>query len=369
MSRILVAPDSFKGTLTARQAARALSAGLQQALPDATLIQCPLADGGEGTLEAFQSVLNGRQYDFSVLDAAGNPQLAPVFCCDLNGPAAVLEAATVVGWTEAALSRTVQQRTTLGLGQLLRTALDLRSSQRQGPAFTIYIGLGGSCTNDGGAGLLVGLGAKLLDGAGQVLEPTVEGLAQLAAIAVDELDRRIFDGPIVVLSDVNSPLCGPTGATQVFGPQKGLVNPSERTQVDQSLARYATLAEAALAPLFPERTVLGTQSRPGAGAAGGLGFVLQLLGATYASGAGLMTQLLGLPQLLEGSDWLITGEGCSDQQTLAGKAPWMAAQQAHAQGVPVTLLSGLIRTEKCDGFTASFSGTVLVPSAGALLLL
>jgi glycerate 2-kinase len=241
--------------------------------------------------------------------------------------------------------------------------LDLRAAQGQ-PAFTLYVGLGGTCTNDGGAGLLVGLGAKLLDGAGQVLEPTVAGLAQLAAIAVDDLDHRIFDGPIVVLSDVNSPLCGPAGATQVFGPQKGLTDSSERAQIDRSLARYAALAEAALAPLCSQRRVLDTQLRPGAGAAGGLGFALQLLGATYTSGAGLMTQLLGLSRLLEDSDWLITGEGCSDQQTLAGKAPWMAARQAQAQGVPVTLLSGLIRTEDAAALQQAFQGPCLSLAPG-----
>lgn len=348
--RILIAPDSFKGTLTARQAANALAAGLRQALPSATLIQCPLADGGEGTLASLQSVLTGTSNLVAVQNAVGRRQQAPVYCCEWNHqPTAVIEAATVVGLTEAALSQPVQARTTLGLGQLLKWSLDQNLS-------AIYVGLGGSCTNDGGAGLLVGLGAKLLNVAGGPVVPTPAGLAQLAAIDFSNLDRRIFERKLVLLTDVDSPLCGPKGATHTFGPQKGLVNRLERNQADQDLVHYAALAEQALRELMPSSDASRIQDRPGAGAAGGLGFALQLMGGTYTSGAQVIAEMLNLPQRLGETDWLITGEGRSDTQTLAGKAPWIAAQMAQARNVSITLLSGNLRLEDVEALRHAFKG-------------
>jgi glycerate 2-kinase len=337
MPKIVIAPDSFKGTLTASQAAIALATGLQQALPDASIIQCPLADGGEGTLDSLQAVLDGTLHPVAVQNAVNHLQTAPVYCCEIQGQsAAVVEVATVVGITDrAALQHPVQKRTTLGLGQLLRWSLDQRVRH-------IYVGLGGSSTNDGGAGLLVGLGAMLQDADGNTLAPTPAGLAQLAKVDFSGLDRRVFDSKIVLLSDVDSPLCGPQGATHTFGLQKGLTDSAERDRIDQSLAHFATLADQALLQRFPNRSIPGTHTRPGTGAAGGLGFALQLLGGTYTSGATLIAEMLHLPELLQDADWLITGEGCSDRQTLAGKAPWVAAQMAHAQGIPVTVLSGAI---------------------------
>jgi glycerate 2-kinase len=357
MIKIVIAPDSFKGTLTAPQAAIALTAGLRQALPNASILQCPLADGGEGTLESLQAVLDGTLHQVSVKNAANLAQMAPVYCCELEGSAAVLEVATVVGITDrATLQHPVQARTTLGLGQLLQWSLNRGIRQ-------IYIGLGGSSTNDGGAGLLAGLGATLLDAAGSVLAPTPAGLAQLAEVDFSGLDRRIFDTRIVLLSDVDSPLCGPQGATQTFGPQKGLTDAAERDRIDRDLARFAALAEQAILQRFPSRSILGTHTRPGTGAAGGLGFALQLLGGTYTSGATLIAEMLGLPQLLQDADWLITGEGCSDRQTLAGKAPWVAAQMAHAQGIPATLLSGAIVQADLALLQSNFQGVFsLTPS-------
>jgi glycerate 2-kinase len=360
MPRIVIAPDSFKGTLTAPQAAIAFADGLQQALPSAAILQCPLADGGEGTLEALQAVLDGTLCQVSVKSAANLLQTAPVYCCNLKGhSAAIIEVATVVGITDAmALQQPVQARTTLGLGQLLQWSLE-RGVRH------IYVGLGGSCTNDGGAGLLVGLGATLLDTASNPLAPTPAGLAQLAEVDFSELDRRIFDTQIVLLSDVDSPLCGPQGATHTFGPQKGLTDSAERDRIDHHLAHFAALAEQALFQLFPSRSILGTHTRPGTGAAGGLGFALQLLGGTYTSGATLIAEMLRLPELLQDADWLVTGEGCSDLQTLAGKAPWIAARMAQAQGIPVTLLSGTIVQSDLALLQNAFQGSCLSLTPGS----
>ncbi len=331
---ILIAPDSFKGTLTAPQAAAAIAQGLAQVLPQAHLVMAPLADGGEGTLAILLAALQGTQHLVPVPGAAGQPILATAGLCCLNGQiTAILEAAEVVGITHPnAMAQPILQRTTLGLGELIRWALN-QDAQR------ILIGLGGSCTNDGGAGVLVGLGATLLNAQGQPLPPTPEHLPQIATVDFSQLDPRLATCRIQILSDVNNPLCGPQGATYIFGPQKGLL-PHQRQPIDQAIAHFATCAEQAMAQQRYPASTEAVQDLPGSGAAGGLGFALRLLGGTYGSGASYLAQLIGLPQQLHQADWLITGEGKSDRQTIQGKGPWVVAQMAQAQGIPVTLLSG-----------------------------
>jgi glycerate 2-kinase len=348
--RIAIAPDSFKGTLTAQEAAQALAIGLKQTLPSAQILLLPMADGGEGTLATLQSAVGGKLESLTVQNAVGSPTQALVYRCDIQGqPAAVLEVAEVVGITDPESSRyPVAQRTTLDFGQLIQQTLDLGVRH-------FYIGLGGSCTNDGGAGLLVGLGAVLLDAQGHSLSPTPAGLARLSAVDFSKLEPRLKHCSITLLSDVNSPLCGATGATHTFGPQKGLQDQAERDRIDQSLQHFAVLAEQAIAEWQPISPDLHTQ--PGTGAAGGLGFALQLLGGTHTSGAQFVAEQLKIPYHLKQVDWLITGEGCSDRQTLQGKAPWIVAQMAHNEGVPVTLLSGAIVPEDWIALTQAFKGS------------
>lgn len=358
---IAIAPDSFKGTLTAKEAAQALAEGLQQALPSAKILQWPMADGGEGTLAALKAVLGGEIEQWTVQNAVGSPISAGYYRAEIQGhPAAVLEVAQVVGITDPEpQSYPVAQRTTVGLGELLRHILDLGIRQ-------LYIGLGGSCTNDGGAGLLVGLGAKLLDAQGQCLPATPEGLAQLSIIDFSGLEPRLQSTRIILLSDVNSPLCGINGATHTFGAQKGLVDREERDRIDSSLQRFAALAEQVMMQCPPYRQSLPRlHAQPGTGAAGGLGFSLQLLGGIHTSGAQFIAELMNIPQLLKQVDWLITGEGCSDCQTLQGKAPWVVAQMAHNVGVPVTLLSGVILPADRVSLTQAFRGQCfsLTPSS------
>lgn len=352
---IAIAPDSFKGTLTATEAAQAIADGLLQVLPFAKILQWPMADGGEGTLESLQTVLGGELEQWVVQNAVGSPTKADFYRCKIQSqPVAVLEVAQVVGVTdpEPQQYRAIQ-RTTLGLGELIRHTLDLGVQQ-------LYIGLGGSCTNDGGAGLLVGLGAKLLDNQGHLLSPTPQGLAKLKSIDFSGLDSRLQSTRLILLSDVNSPLCGPDGATHTFGPQKGLVDREERDRIDTHLRHFAALSEQAMAQQQPHRqNILGLHTQPGTGAAGGLGFALQLLGGIHTSGAQFIAELLDIPQQLLQVDWLITGEGCSDRQTLQGKAPWVVAQMAHNKGVPVTLLSGAIVPEDLADLTKAFQGECL----------
>jgi glycerate kinase len=335
---IAIAPDSFKGTLTATEAAQALAEGLQEALPKAKILQWPMADGGEGTLAALKAVLGGEIKQWTVQNAVGFPISAGFYCGEILGQsAAVLEVAQVVGITDPETqSYPVAQRTTIGLGELLRHTLDLGIQQ-------LYIGLGGSCTNDAGAGLLVGLGAKLLDAHSQCLPATPEGLARLSSIDFSGLEPRLQSTRIILLSDVNSPLCGINGATHTFGAQKGLVDREERDRIDANLQHFAALAEQTITQWHPYRQSLpGLHTQTGTGAAGGLGFALQLLGGIHTSGAQFIAELMNIPHQLKQVDWLITGEGCSDRQTLQGKAPWVVAQMAHTIGVPVTLLSGAI---------------------------
>jgi glycerate 2-kinase len=354
---IAIAPDSFKGTLTAKAAAQSLADGLRQALPSAQILQWPMADGGEGTLDSLQAVLGGAFEHWTVQNAVGSPIQACFYRCDIqNQPAAVLEVAQVVGIADPESQQyPVAQRTTTGLGELLRHALDLGFRQ-------LYIGLGGSCTNDGGAGLLVGLGAKLLDDRGDCLPATPEGLAQVSRIDFSGLDPRLQSTRLILLSDVHSLLCGPSGATHTFGPQKGLLEREERDHIDQYLNHFAALAEQTMGYPSSKQSL---QTQPGTGAAGGLGFALQLLGGVHTSGATFIAELLNIPHHLKQVDWLITGEGCSDRQTLQGKAPWVVAQMAHNEGVPVTLLSGTILPEDLASLAQSFRGSCfsLAPSS------
>ncbi len=350
---IAIAPDSFKGTLTATEAAQALAKGLQQALPSAKILQWPMADGGEGTLAALHAVLGGEIEQWVVQNAVGSPTKAEFYCAKILGqPAAVLEVAQVVGITDPEpQAYPVAQRTTVGLGELLRHTLDLGIRQ-------LYIGLGGSCTNDGGAGLLLGLGSKLLDAQGQCLPATPEGLAQLSSIDFSGLEPRLQSTCIILLSDVNSPLCGINGATHTFGAQKGLVDREERDRIDTSLQHFAVLAEQAITQWqqSPHQPIQMLHTQPGTGAAGGLGFALQLLGGIHTSGAQFIAELMNIPHHLKQVEWLITGEGCSDRQTLQGKAPWVVAQMAHNEGVPVTLLSGAIIPGDQMSLTQAFRG-------------
>src|SRR5271165_929826 len=211
----------------------------------------------------------------------------------------------------------------------------------------IMIGLGGSSTNDGGAGLLAGLGLRLVAADGRSVEPTPAGLAALEAVDVRDLDPRLAQTRITIMSDVTNPLCSEQGATAIFGRQKG-VAPEAVTQIDARLAHFAELVESALGR--------HAKDSPGAGAAGGLGFALLLLGGELRSGAEVIADLLGLDAALDGADWLITGEGHSDRQTLLGKTPLVTARRAALKGVPATLVSGGIDRDALPGLGRHFAG-------------
>jgi len=347
---VVLAPDSFKGSLSAAAAAAALADGLRRVWPDADLRLCPMADGGEGTLDAVLS-RGGRRSTDRVSDVSGKP--LTVAYGSVGEPAtAVLEIAQVVGLTDPAVGTTdVEHRTSLGVGELIRHRLDAGVRR-------FMIGLGGSSTNDGGAGLLAALGLSLTDARGQAIAPTPAGLAALAAVDASGLDPRLAEAEIIVMSDVNNPLTGDRGATAIFGPQKGAAR--ERiAEIDRRIANFASLAERAL-----NRRA---QDEPGAGAAGGLGFALQLIGGKMRSGAEVVADLVGLDAALDGAGWAITGEGRSDAQTALGKTPLIVALRAAARQTPVSLISGSIDRSALPALGRYFAGCFSLPSGPANL--
>ena len=335
---VVIAPDSFKGSLSAQQVAEAIGAGVLAAAPDAQIRLCPIADGGEGTLDALLHA-GGEVRRLQVRGAAGAMHEAAAGI--LSDGSAVIESAEIVGLTDAAgTAVAVQDRSTLGIGDALLALLD--SGARR-----FLIALGGSSTNDGGIGMLVALGLKLLDAEGKLLDPVPSQLDKLARVDVSGLDPRLKDIHIVAMSDVDNPLCGEHGATAVFGPQKG-VNPEQVKPLDALLGRFAAL--------FEQACSRSEALSPGAGAAGGLGYALLMLGAEFQSGAQTVADYIGLDAALKNADWLITGEGRSDAQTLHGKAPFIAAQRARLAGVQTSLLSGGIDRASLPQLQTSFSG-------------
>jgi glycerate 2-kinase len=346
----VIAPDSFKGSVSAPEAAVAIGRGLERVWPEVELRLCPMADGGEGTLDAILS-RGGERRSFAVTGASGT-RVDAAYGWMTDDSTAVIEAAQVVGLTDAAGTAVdVERRNTQGIGELIRAILDAGIRR-------LMIGVGGSSTNDGGAGMLAALGLSLVDANGRAIEPTPEGLAALAAVDGRPLDARLAEATITIMSDVNNPLCGERGATAIFGPQKG-VQRERIAELDARLAHFASLAERAVG-----RQVCAL---PGAGAAGGLGFALQLIGGEMRSGAQVVADLAGLDAALSGADWLITGEGRTDVQTLLGKTPWVVAQRAAARNVPATLLSGSVDAAALPYLAQHFAGCFALPSGPATL--
>ncbi len=346
---VVIAPDSFKGSLNAQEVAGAIASGVRRARPDAIIRICPMADGGEGTLDAMLAA-GGERRLINLRGAAGHRLDAMTGL--LDDGSAIVESAKIVGITDdVGMAVPVNERSTLGMGDAIRYLLDAGARK-------FYVALGGTSTNDAGAGLLVALGLKLFDADGNALSPVPAQLAEIALIDASCLDPRLQQTELIAMSDVNIPLNSNHGATAVFGPQKG-VTPEQIAEVDKALEHFAGLLEMA----FGRRA----RGEPGAGAAGGLGFALRMLGGRFDPGAEVVAEKVGLVTALEGANWLITGEGRSDVQTLHGKAPFIACQHARSRGVPATLLSGAIDTSTLPQLSAHFSGC-FSPAPGPITL-
>ena len=336
---IVIAPDSFKGSIAASGAASAVAQGLRRVWPGADLRLCPMADGGEGTLDAVLS--RGGQHLTARVGGASGKTVEASYGVVSEGRTAIIEAAQIVGLTDPdGTAIDVEQRSSRGVGELIRKLLD--SGLRE-----FMVGLGGTSTNDGGAGMLAALGLRLLDAKGRTVDATPEGLANLATVDAEGFDPRLRQTTVTVMSDVDNVLAGPRGATAIFGPQKG-VRPERVGELDARLARFAALVEKAMGKT--------ARAQPGAGAAGGLGFALQLLGGEVRSGAEVVADLIGLDAAIRGANWVITGEGRTDAQTLLGKTPLVVARRGAAMGVPATLISGGIDRIALPELSRHFAG-------------
>jgi glycerate kinase len=326
--RVLVAPDSFKGSLTQAEVAAAIAAGVKRALPGARVTELPLSDGGEGWLDTLVAADPGGRVESVAVSGPLGEAVDGRFGLVEGGRTAVVEVATASGLHLVdPTPATFRAASSRGSGELIRAALDAGATR-------ILVGLGGSATTDGGAGLGVALGARVLDAAGEPVGPGGAALANAATVDLSGLDPRVGGAEVLAATDVDNPLLGPTGAAAVYGPQKGAW-PADIDPVDAALANYADRVEAALGREL--------RSVPGAGAAGGLGFgLLAFCGARLAAGIEVALDLVGFDAALAGADLVITGEGRIDLQTLRGKVLAGVAGRARAAGVPVYAIGGAV---------------------------
>lgn len=349
MTRVVLAPDSFKGTITAADAAAALEAGWAEVDPDAEFVHRPMADGGEGTVAAFEAAVAGaRRMPVTVDGPAGRSiesswLLLPA-SADASAGTAVIDLASTSGIELLDELRPWDADTT-GFGQAIAAALDHGVSR-------VVVGIGSSGSTDGGTGMLTALGARFLDASG---EPVARGARGLADIASVDLAGLRAAPEVRVLTDVTNPLVGPRGASAVFGPQKGLNSVADVMRADDGLGRLAAL--------------LGLDAdQPGTGAAGGTGGALVVWGGVLAPGAAEVAELIGLADAIAAADVVVTGEGSYDGQSGDGKVPSFIAGLAADAGAQAMLAAGRI-TDDSDAslFAASASLTELAGSAESAL--
>ena len=323
--RVVIAPDSFKGSVSALGVAQAMERGVRAVFPDAEVRQVPIADGGEGTVEALVTATRGRLEERTVRGPFGEPVRARWGVLG-DGQTAVIEMAAASGLPLVPKDRRDPRVTsTYGTGELVRAALEAGLTK-------LVIGIGGSATNDGGTGLARALGVRFLDAAGAELPEGGAALGRLARIDLAGLDSRLASAEILVACDVDNPLTGPRGASAVYGPQKG-ATPQMVADLDAALGHYARVAQAA--------TGRDVALHPGAGAAGGLGAgLLFFTPARLRPGVDIVLETTGFVELVRGADLVLTGEGRTDFQTAMGKAPVGVAQAAKRHGVPVVCLAG-----------------------------
>lgn len=325
--RVVCAPDSFKESMSSVVAAESLAAGVRRAVPDAECVLLPMADGGEGFTEAVLAGLGGRLVSVDCRNAAGRARTAAIGWLP-ERHTAVVEVAAGCGLADLEPhERNPLTTDSAGVGRLIRAALDLGARH-------LVVGLGGSGTNDAGAGMMAELGVRFLDASRRPLPPGGAALAALDSVDLTGLDDRLSACTISLACDVDNPLLGSSGASAVFGPQKG-ASPSDVTVLDGALGRWADVVEAAVG-----RPV---RDRPGAGAAGGLGACfLAFTAAAVVPGAELVAETVGLAGQIARADLVLTGEGRVDSQTHHGKTPWAVARCAHELGKPVIVFGGQI---------------------------
>jgi len=377
--RVIVAPDKFKGSATAAEAAAALAAGLRRARPDLDVAELPVADGGDGTVAAalaagYQPVRTRAdgptgepvETTFAIRDGVAVIELA-----DVSGLRRLPPRSPAPGGGSPAAGMAPRPAfapltaSTYGVGQVIIAALDRGAG-------TIVLGIGGSASTDGGAGMVQALGVRLTGRAGAPIGRGGAALADLAVVDVSGLDRRLGAVRFLVACDVDNPLLGPAGAAAVFGPQKG-AGPAEVALLERALSRWSAVTIAALDEPAVRGGVGSLATAPGAGAAGGTGFAaLAYLGASLVPGIDLVLELTGFDAALAGTDLVITGEGSLDRQTLRGKAPLGVARAAARRGVPVAVVAGRVLLTGDElagaGFTAACSLADFEPDEAASML-
>ncbi|TLS38421.1 glycerate kinase [Pseudalkalibacillus caeni] len=327
--KIVIAPDSFKGSLSAIEAAEAMNRGVKRAVPDAETVLLPVADGGEGTLETLVAATGGIRKSVTVTGPLGNKAAAEYGILGDN-ETCVIEMASASGLalvSQKELNPLIT--TTFGTGELIKHALD--DGYR-----SFILAVGGSATNDGGAGMLQALGLKILDQQNQELSFGGGELARVRKIDISGFDQRVKQSKFLIASDVQNPLIGPDGASSVFGPQKG-ATPEDVTLLDKCLSHWADKVE--------EVTSIHLHDRPGAGAAGGIGGAFQaFFPSEMKRGIDVVIQYTGLFKLLPNTDLVISGEGQVDFQTASGKTPMGVAQAAKSLEIPTIIMAGSVGT-------------------------
>ncbi|WMJ79343.1 glycerate kinase [Clostridium sp. MB40-C1] len=325
--KFVLAPDSFKESMTAKEVADAMEKGIKKILPNVECIKVPMADGGEGTVQSLIDATSGELIKENVIGPLGN-KIEASFGILGDGKTAVIEMASASGLHLVKKEdRNPLITTTYGTGMLIKAALDRGADH-------ILIGIGGSATNDGGAGMIQALGAKLLDKNGKDISFGGGALSNLAKIDLSCIDPRLQNLKIEVACDVNNPLVGENGASHVFGPQKG-ATPEIVKILDESLANYANVIKESLGKDIAKV--------PGAGAAGGLGAgLMAFLDAELKRGVDLVIQATNLEEKMKGADYVFTGEGSIDFQTICGKTPYGVAVSAKKFNIPVIAFAGRI---------------------------
>ena len=350
--KIIIAPDSYKESLTAMEVATAIEAGFRQVMPTAEYIKLPMADGGEGTVQSLVDASNGSIIEHQVTGPLGE-QVPAFFGLMGDGKTAVIEMAAASGLHLVSPNlRNPMLTTSYGTGELILAALDHGVDH-------IIVGIGGSATNDGGIGMAQALGVQLLDNKGQALGFGGQALAQLASIDITTVDPRLAHIKLEVACDVDNPLCGKKGASHIFGPQKG-ATPAMVAELDQHLAHYAAIIKRDLA--------IDVKDMAGAGAAGGMGAaLLGLFNAQLRSGIEIVIDAVHLGDIIKDADLVITGEGRIDSQTIHGKTPIGVARTAKKYHKPVIGIAGCLSQDYGvvydHGIDAVFS---VVPAAMSL---
>lgn len=349
-NKIVVASDSFKGSLSSLDVAEAAGKAINEGYPQCEVVKVDVADGGEGTMDALRGTLGGEKIALEVSDPLGRPIQASYVILD-DGVTAVLEMAAASGLPLLAASeRNPLKTSTYGTGQLVKDALS-RGCRK------FLVGIGGSATNDAGMGMLQALGVRFYDASGVELQGKGQSLEKVENIDMAGLCPGIAEAEFIVACDVEAPLFGPTGAAYVFSPQKG-ADPAMVEILDNGLRHFSQVS---LRSLNSEKDYSKT---PGAGAAGGLGFgFIAFLNARLERGIEMVLDAIGFDSIIEGADLIITGEGRVDSQTLTGKTPFGVLQRAKKQNIPVVAIGGSVTLDAHAALDAGFAGVYAVTPA------